>query len=427
MTEEIWKDIPNHKHHEISNLGRVRNKRNKLILKGKTGNDYTKVFLKNNDDVVHSLAIHRLVAKSFIENPNDYDVVNHIDNNRHNNVASNLEWVTKQQNNLHAVQFREKQIGQAIWLLDANRNKVQKFNTLMDAAKFIGIKSKMGIRTSLKNNSKIVNGRSWAYDDAIMECEKYDVHDDRPNEEWKKILEYDHYYISNYGRVKSSGRLTKNNAEEWNILKPQTNLTGYLSYFLCKSSETKSYFGHRLVATYFIPNIDKKEEVNHINGDTKNNHVSNLEWVTHKENMKHARSLKHNYNHKQHGIPVCKISLSGETIKQYDTILEASKDNNMSDKHIASVCKRKRRQAGGYIWRYIHDKEENVTLATINPKKVRIKRPPKKVIQYDLLGNKLREFESTQKAAECYGICRQTMGEKMRNNTTFHNSKFKYA
>jgi hypothetical protein len=47
--------------------------------------------------------IHRLVAKTFIENPNNYDQVNHIDGNKSNNCISNLEWCNYTQNKLHAV------------------------------------------------------------------------------------------------------------------------------------------------------------------------------------------------------------------------------------------------------------------------------------------------------------------------------------
>jgi hypothetical protein len=47
---------------------------------------------------------------------------------------------------------------------------------------------------------------------------------------------------------------------------------------------------HRLVAKEFIPNDDPKKEINHKDGNPKNNHVSNLEWVTHSENLIHAHA-----------------------------------------------------------------------------------------------------------------------------------------
>ncbi len=59
---------------------------------------------------------------------------------------------------------------------------------------------------------------------------------------------------------------------------------GYMS----QSIRGKTVRLHRVVATAFIPNPDNLPEVNHIDGNKLNNHVSNLEWVTHKQNMEHA-------------------------------------------------------------------------------------------------------------------------------------------
>ena len=57
---------------------------------------------------------------------------------------------------------------------------------------------------------------------------------------------------------------------------------------LGKKGRVKYFYIHRLVAITFIPNPQKKREVNHIDGNQENNHISNLEWVTHKENAQHA-------------------------------------------------------------------------------------------------------------------------------------------
>ncbi len=58
---------------------------------------------------------------------------------------------------------------------------------------------------------------------------------------------------------------------------------------LYKNKKRKVFQVHRLVAITYIPNPENKPDVNHIDGDTFNNHVCNLEWVTKKENMEHAR------------------------------------------------------------------------------------------------------------------------------------------
>lgn len=114
---------------------------------------------------------------------------------------------------------------------------------------------------------------------------------------WKDILELDgHYQISNLGNVKSKSRsvvssVQKNGARmtKEKPKLPQNNGKGYMQlYVQIKGKRTMLYI-HRLVALYFIPNPDNKSEVNHIDGDKSNNHVSNLEWTTMEENRHHAK------------------------------------------------------------------------------------------------------------------------------------------
>lgn len=85
------------------------------------------------------------------------------------------------------------------------------------------------------------------------------------------------YFISDIGRVKNSnGR----------ILTPQVAGNGYLQIHLVGSS--RRYFIHRLVAEAFIPNPLNKEQVNHKKGVKNDNRLSELEWVTPKENYNHS-------------------------------------------------------------------------------------------------------------------------------------------
>ena len=72
--------------------------------------------------------------------------------------------------------------------------------------------------------------------------------------------------------------------------KAQDNGHGYLSVSLFNGREKRFYI-HRLVAEMFIQNNKKYEEVNHIDGNKKNNKVENLEWCTSKENKQHAHRL----------------------------------------------------------------------------------------------------------------------------------------
>lgn len=97
------------------------------------------------------------------------------------------------------------------------------------------------------------------------------------------------YFIRTNGEVYSTPK--KNNRgyiHSGKILKQQKNEFGYNLVCLRKNGKSKHAKIHRLVAISFIPNPNKKRCVNHIDGNKNNNHIENLEWVTHSENHQHA-------------------------------------------------------------------------------------------------------------------------------------------
>lgn len=114
------------------------------------------------------------------------------------------------------------------------------------------------------------------------------------NEIWVDIKGYEGYYqVNNLGDIRSMDRVliypdgSKKNKK--GILKKYSNLkNGYLLCSLNKNHKTKALLVHTIVAMAFIPNPYNKSQVNHKDGNKKNNKVENLEWVTPSENQLHS-------------------------------------------------------------------------------------------------------------------------------------------
>lgn len=92
---------------------------------------------------------------------------------------------------------------------------------------------------------------------------------------WKQSI-VEKYAISNFGRVK--------NIKTNKILKLEKEEKGYYRLSIVVNGKKKHYAVHRLVAIAFIPNHENLPQVDHIDFDKSNNHVSNLRWCSNKEN-----------------------------------------------------------------------------------------------------------------------------------------------
>lgn len=113
---------------------------------------------------------------------------------------------------------------------------------------------------------------------------------------WKPVVGYEGIYeVSSLGRIRSLPRIVKSRSPNGRLMKgkirkPNFRSHGYIQFNLY-DKENKNFAArnlHRIIAMAFIPNPENKPEVNHIDANPSNNSLSNLEWVTHKENIVHA-------------------------------------------------------------------------------------------------------------------------------------------
>ena len=136
-------------------------------------------------------------------------------------------------------------------------------------------------------------------------------------EEWRPIVDYPEYEVSNTGNVRRNGR----------VLKPSSDSGGYPAVALCKNGIQTTKNIHRLIALAFILNPDNKPQVDHINRIKTDNRVENLRWVTRSEN---AINVPTRTEHRQiyrtySGSYQVKIHRNGKHVfrKNFPTLAEA--------------------------------------------------------------------------------------------------------
>ena len=172
------------------------------------------------------------------------------------------------------------------------------------------------------------------------------------NEEWRTIKGFEKYEVSNYGRVRSKDRVVIRNdghklTLKGKLLKPITDHKGYVNVSIYNSNGIKISHVHRLVAIAFIENPNMLPQVNHKDGNKKNNNVNNLEWCDNEYNQLHA--IAHGLRKTENVIQYDK---KGNFIKEWDNATSVKKALNIDNGHIGLCCKGIRKTAGGYIWKY---------------------------------------------------------------------------
>lgn len=103
---EVWKTMKEHKNYEISNYGKIRNKKTGRIRKTTINNKGYEQILVYINKKPKSYYVHRVVANNFIDNPNNFKEINHMDENKLNNKIDNLEWCDSKYNLLYGTRVQ---------------------------------------------------------------------------------------------------------------------------------------------------------------------------------------------------------------------------------------------------------------------------------------------------------------------------------
>lgn len=212
--EEIWRDVVGYEGlYKISNFGNVfSNYVNRIIHPGTTRDGYKYVFLSKNKEKKMN-TIHRLVAKAFLDNPNNYPVVNHKDENPSNNHVDNLEWCTVSYNNTYnnAHIKRAQLLSKCVYRYNKYGDICEEYASVRDASKTLKVSS--GDIVDCCNGNLITYLNSvWSYvvlskQDVIERFQKSATYRQN-NKLSKKVNQYDlnGNFIASYPSAREASR-----------------------------------------------------------------------------------------------------------------------------------------------------------------------------------------------------------------------------
>ena len=279
---ETWRTVRHEgcEAYEVSDHGNVRRKGSEKCLSLVTGL-YVRIGLMNRDSgKKHTFALHRIVARAFLDDWDETLTVDHIDGDPHNNRASNLRMLS------HADNIRARPPAKKN---DKNtRRDIEQYNlcgeliavhhSAAEAAEAIGQKwGRRNIYACAVGKWPSAYGYKW-------KLSVRDADADLPGEIWK-TFRGSTAYVSDMGRYKrkyAKGFSHVKMGEELNKQGP------YPSF----EAHGKTIMLHRAVAELFLPPpADGESVVNHINGNKNDANASNLEWVTKSENSLHAHRI----------------------------------------------------------------------------------------------------------------------------------------
>lgn len=268
----------------INEAGEIKNTNTKKVLKGSITRSGYKYYRLSINGEKRRFYEHILVAKHFLGEISKNMIVNHIDGNKLNNHVTNLEIISQSENVKHAHENK---------LIIPNKQKKQEIQNL-------------------------------------------------PDEIWLPIKNYEEYYVSDKGRIKSCKR--KVHIE----LKPSIT-NGYYKVSLCKNGETKGFLIHQLVYMTFFNDYDTKGYViDHIDNNPFNNEAKNLQKLTYQQNTQNAYQSQKAFGNLKNVL----CYKDDVFIGKYYSCAEAARQLGLDASAISKVCRGIYSHTHGYMFKY---------------------------------------------------------------------------
>lgn len=232
------------------------------------------------------------------------------------------------------------------------------------------------------------------------------------NEIWKPVVDaVGVYEVSNKGRLRC---LIQDQGHRKRVLKPGVNYADYENYRYKKNDGKYRYVGiQRIMMESFVPVPDELKhligtrylQVNHKDENPRNNTLENLEWCSAKYNTNYGTAMRRKIETRnQTGVrgamvKVKQISLTGELIRIWDSMAEASNELGIFKSQICCCCKGKQKTAGGYRWEYADKKGTYTVTDSTKAKMSQSYTRKKKVARCDSSGTIIEVYDSVKAAS----------------------------
>lgn len=229
------------------------------------------------------------------------------------------------------------------------------------------------------------------------------------SETWQAVKGFEGFYeVSNLGNVRR-GAATSNGTYTGRPLKPWLNTTGYYMVSLFVNNKPKHMYVHRLVAEAFIGDKPEGCQINHLDGNKLNNHPSNLEYVTPKQNTQHALEKGLKPTGSRHGRS--KLN-EGQVLdilarSQHTKVRDLANEFGVCDSTIIDILK-------GRTWNYFDRPQINSYLSLTHHKAVKLS---------PALAAEIRAAATTTPRGELakrFGVSKPTISDVVNGKTWRH-------
>jgi HNH endonuclease/NUMOD4 motif/NUMOD1 domain len=331
IKKEIWRTIPGFSIYEISSFGKVRNIETKQITGTYIHQQYLMVSLYNGSRSV-PCKLHRLLALTFLQNPEKYACIDHVNADKLDNALTNLRWCTYSDNtkNWHKNRTNYKKVIQYI-----SKDKEIVWNSANEAANELELKANGISKCCNPNNDiKIYMGFNWQYADPAHRIPKENIdYNDYTCIGEINDLDFSDFWIKNDGTKIVNKE--NNNGHAYEVS------SGYKRVKLVSNTKVKkNLLIHKIINQIFL-NGKYDDTVAHLDGNKLNNDFTNLKVMFFQEATAKAT-----------GILVYQLDKdTNEIMATFNSMRKAARHLGTKDSYgISKVCDGKQITAHGYKW-----------------------------------------------------------------------------